>query len=641
MNRHIQKVKIYFTGVLLFLGALIVVGIFAVRSERSLTLLAAENTLDFLQYKIESDYGNSGFRLLATILQTFTGTSPRAQAEQSAVAAVPVLVYHGIVQESDRFNITPENFKDHMFALKREGYQTISLQDFEAFTKGEKHLPEKSFLLTFDDGRRDSYYGADPVLKALNYRAVMFVATGQSLPQEFRKPGNYLSKDELRQMHASGRWEIQSHAVQEEGGFVQIAADGTTGNFLSNKKWLAQEQRIETDEEYRTRITYELTNSKTRIEEEIGSEVIAFAFPFSDYGQQTQNNPTAQEVIGSVAAQEYNVLFKQNPPTSGGFAFNYPEDETENYEKRLEPHPSWSASQLIALLRQGEPKMFPYEDVFEAQQGWKRVWGNVVVDTAVKSLKTSATEQTQGSLTVLDGTRSWNNYLFSAVMRIQKGSYVSLVGRYTSNNNNVACVFGPGYVRVVQAVNGTQTTLTEERTELSFANGNEYVFGLRTEGNVVGCYFENKRITGAGGISDSLREGGIGIKTWDEEANNTFVEITRVSVINTSPNAEERTVLGNVPRAPVETLAPAAYTEAHASTTAARAKSQGTTPSPKPEKNVSPRGNFTELWERMGASGRSNAFRPVHRQESERSNRKTFQKIPVFFGVPAGKTGGI
>jgi peptidoglycan/xylan/chitin deacetylase (PgdA/CDA1 family) len=41
--------------------------------------------------------------------------------------------------------------------------------------KGEKILPKKSFLLTFDDGRKDSFYPVDPVLKKLNYNAVILI----------------------------------------------------------------------------------------------------------------------------------------------------------------------------------------------------------------------------------------------------------------------------------------------------------------------------------------------------------------------------------------------------------------------------------------------------------------------------------
>jgi hypothetical protein len=90
---------------------------------------------------------------------------------------VPVLLYHGVVAKSDRFSLTADQLKEQLFALKKAGYQTIRLTDFEAWKKGERELAARSFLLTFDDGRNDSYDGADPLLKALDFTAVMFVAT--------------------------------------------------------------------------------------------------------------------------------------------------------------------------------------------------------------------------------------------------------------------------------------------------------------------------------------------------------------------------------------------------------------------------------------------------------------------------------
>ena len=132
-----------------------------------------------------------------------------------------------------------------MFALKKAGWQTINMEDFYAFMQGEKQVPDKSFLLTFDDGRKDSYYPVDPILDALDYNAVMFVITKFSLEE---KGGNYyLSDKELKRMYLSGRWEIQSHG-KDDHDFYKINANGNEGHFLSNKLWLDNENRLETEE---------------------------------------------------------------------------------------------------------------------------------------------------------------------------------------------------------------------------------------------------------------------------------------------------------------------------------------------------------------------------------------------------------
>ena len=70
--------------------------------------------------------------------------------------SIPVLLYHGIIigdsnstiKSPDGINIPLNEFEEQMFALKKAGYQTVSMEDFQAFMRGEKQLPEKSFLLT-------------------------------------------------------------------------------------------------------------------------------------------------------------------------------------------------------------------------------------------------------------------------------------------------------------------------------------------------------------------------------------------------------------------------------------------------------------------------------------------------------------
>jgi hypothetical protein len=70
---------------------------------------------------------------------------------------IPVLLYHSVSQDtspkaSANFNVLPSTFEKQMKWLYDNGYKTLTPEDLSALAAGSKKCPEKSFVLTFDDG---------------------------------------------------------------------------------------------------------------------------------------------------------------------------------------------------------------------------------------------------------------------------------------------------------------------------------------------------------------------------------------------------------------------------------------------------------------------------------------------------------
>src|SRR5207249_2641252 len=67
-------------------------------------------------------------------------------ASPDPAESIPVLLYHGILKKPDlsNINVTTENFKDQMFALKNAGYQTVTTDDLYKYMRGEIKLPARS-----------------------------------------------------------------------------------------------------------------------------------------------------------------------------------------------------------------------------------------------------------------------------------------------------------------------------------------------------------------------------------------------------------------------------------------------------------------------------------------------------------------
>lgn len=95
------------------------------------------------------------------------------------------------------------DFTQQLHYLKDEGYHFLTLAAVKAFYRGEKTLPKKAVLLTFDDCYQSQLKYAYPLLKELDIPAVMFVPTGWVFTEKVSYQENYsrvVSFAELKEM---------------------------------------------------------------------------------------------------------------------------------------------------------------------------------------------------------------------------------------------------------------------------------------------------------------------------------------------------------------------------------------------------------------------------------------------------------
>lgn len=425
--------------------------------------------------------------------------------------AIPVLVYHGIGESVDRFTFSPEGFFDHMNALKREGYSTISLEQFRDWMISGKDVPERSIVVTFDDGRRDSFIEAEPILRALEFRATMFIATGFSLNKRFENSPYYLNTREVAKMIESGRWEVHSHGIQKYGGMIDT--DVGKGNFLSSKRLLNDFGRMETDIEYAERVHSELYDSKRDIEETLSNKVFAFSYPFGDYGQQTKENSIAEPTIRSTLIESgYRIAFRQTWENEAEYSWNSRNDDPFLL-KRIEPSPSWSGSDLISFLAVGETKLLPLSDSFAVNKGWRREWGNMEISNNV--LRVVASTTTTGGSTFLDGTQHWKNYRGTVEVVNDPLGSISLVARYGDAGEGVQCTFDEFGVRIVERDQDVRVVIAEQSSKGTYIPKHGDMLGIATLDDRVVCEVNGIGIVGT--TTSRTVAGGFGISVWNKE----------------------------------------------------------------------------------------------------------------------------
>jgi peptidoglycan/xylan/chitin deacetylase (PgdA/CDA1 family) len=96
-------------------------------------------------------------------------------------SSIPVLMYHRVGETHNewerKYCVSARRFAEHMNLLAAKGWRAITLGDFFNWLDSGASLPEKSFLLTFDDGFHGVYEHAAPVLTALNWPATVFLVS--------------------------------------------------------------------------------------------------------------------------------------------------------------------------------------------------------------------------------------------------------------------------------------------------------------------------------------------------------------------------------------------------------------------------------------------------------------------------------
>ncbi len=193
-------------------------------------------------------------------------------------AQVIIFCYHRLVDKI-RYpgtEITPAAFEAQMKELKDRGITVISLQDLLAWKRGEKNIPPRSAVITFDDGWKSQYEVAWPIMKKYGYPFTMFIYTegvrGGSLGG-----GEAITWEQLADMRDNGV-DIQDHSATHqdlrEGHAIMLAAPG--GKRTRTKL---------TGPQYEEWMRNEVVGSKQLLEQRLGIKVNCFAVPFGNYNE--------------------------------------------------------------------------------------------------------------------------------------------------------------------------------------------------------------------------------------------------------------------------------------------------------------------------------------------------------------------
>jgi peptidoglycan/xylan/chitin deacetylase (PgdA/CDA1 family) len=125
--------------------------------------------------------------------------------------SVPVLMYHSIdYEKGNELRVPKEKFKEQMQYLKDNRYTTLTFNELYDFLINNKPIPEKSVVITFDDGYEDNYQNAYPILKEFGFYATVFV-----IINAIDNEKAFLTSEQLKEMSQNGI-DIESHTLAHD-----------------------------------------------------------------------------------------------------------------------------------------------------------------------------------------------------------------------------------------------------------------------------------------------------------------------------------------------------------------------------------------------------------------------------------------
>ena len=185
---------------------------------------------------------------------------------------IPVLMYHKIpdqpIDSRHRIFVPKPVFRRHLLFFQENGFTPITFKAYDAYRSGKLHaeaFPSKPIFLTFDDAYLDNYTNAFPLLKEYNFKATIFSLGDENHRDNFWDVRQGEKSEPL--MNTAQKLEMQAYGIE-------------FGAHTLNHPVLTEQ----TEEEARR----ELTQSKQNLEAQLGTQVIAFAYPYGRLNAQVK-----------------------------------------------------------------------------------------------------------------------------------------------------------------------------------------------------------------------------------------------------------------------------------------------------------------------------------------------------------------
>lgn len=313
--------------------------------------------------------------------QPYTDADLAEDSESGFVA----LSYFALDRSGTDTIMSAERLQEHFEALEKNGFQTISQADLEAYYKdGSKRLPERALFLMFEDGRRDTAMFSAPLLEDFNFMASL-LTYGDKLQEKDLK---FLSAKDLLKLEKTGYFELGTNGYRlayinvfdREGNFLgemsaqdysQLKPDLKRDynhylmDFIRDKDGIP----LEDYQQMKARIGRDYDLVGEVYQEKLGQKPKLNVLMHANTGQFASND-TVSQVNEAYIRKDYGINFNRE-----GFSYN--QREISPYDlTRMQPQANWYANHLLMRIQADTGYDLIFEEgLAEVKKDWQPIQG--------------------------------------------------------------------------------------------------------------------------------------------------------------------------------------------------------------------------------------------------------------------------
>lgn len=192
---------------------------------------------------------------------------------------LPIIMYHSILKDTTRtgkYVVTPDKLASDIEYMYEKGYVSVSMSQVIDYVYNNQPLPEKPFMITFDDGSYNNYGYAAPILRKYNARGI-FSIVGE-YTDDYTKSNienlnfGYMRWADVYDLYASENCEVANHSYA----------------FHDNKtRQGSSKKRGESKEEYIKIFRTDTQKLQDEFEKNIGAVPYIYTYPFGSYSEES------------------------------------------------------------------------------------------------------------------------------------------------------------------------------------------------------------------------------------------------------------------------------------------------------------------------------------------------------------------